>query len=231
MEFAGIEKLSLVDYDQHIACTIFTSGCNFRCPFCHNSDLVIGIPQGYIPFEEILAYLRKRQGILDGVVVSGGEPTLMPELKERISQIKALGYDVKLDTNGSNPKVLKDLLESGLVDYVAMDIKNCFKKYPLTTGVDALNVDPIKESINYLISHDYPYEFRTTLIDEFHKEDDIRQMAIELKGARKLRLQKFKDSDTVIKGKGGLHEVNNEAAQKFIEILKDSINDVALRGY
>ncbi len=229
MDFAGLEKLSLVDFDHHIACTLFTSGCNFRCPFCHNSDLVVGQPMGYIPFEDILAYLRKRKGVLDGVVISGGEPTLMPDLKEKITAIKNLGYEVKLDTNGTNPKLLKELLESGLVDYVAMDIKNCFKKYSLTTGIDGLVLTGVKESINYLINHDFPYEFRTTLIAEHHDIDAIKQMASELEGAKKLRLQLFKDGETVISRV--LHPVEKEVAEQFVEVLKNHIDDVALRGY
>lgn len=229
MDFTGIEKLTLVDYDKHIACILFTNGCNFRCPFCHNSDLVFSKNIVPIPFEEILAYLKKRKGVLDGVVISGGEPTLMPDLKEKIIQIKALGYEIKLDTNGTNPKIMKDLLENKLIDYVAMDIKNCFDKYPLTTGINSLLIDNIKESISYLISHNYPYEFRTTLVKEFHDQEDIKKMALEIKGASKLYLQQFKDSGTCIEQ--GLHPIDKKEAEEFEKILKDHIEYVALRGY
>lgn len=229
MDFAGLEKLSLVDYDHHIACTLFTKGCNFRCPFCHNSPLVTDLSNtDEIPWNEIMIFLRRRQGLLDGVVISGGEPTLMPDLKEKLKDIKSLGYSIKLDTNGTNPQVIIDLVASGLVDYVAMDIKASFITYPAITN-SIVNIEKIKESINYLLGNHVDYEFRTTLINEFHDAEDIKRIALEIKGCKKYRLQKFINAENCISH--NLHEVDVETAKSFIEILKNHIDDVALRGY
>ena len=229
MEFAGLDKLSLVDFDRHIACVLFTRGCNFACPFCHNGPLVIpGVDNQFIPFEEILSFLKKRQGVLDAVVISGGEPTLMPDLKAKIEAIKDLGYLVKLDSNGTRPEVIKDLVESHLIDYIAMDVKSSLETYPLITNA-RVNTDKIVESINYIKSCGVDYEFRTTLIDEFHDEEDIRQMAELVGNAKRFRLQKYIDREGCIAH--GFHEVPLEVAKKYMEILKSHIDDVALRSY
>ena len=229
MEFAGLDKLSLVDFDRHIACVLFTRGCNFACPFCHNGPLVIpGVDNQFIPFEEILSFLKKRQGVLDAVVISGGEPTLMPDLKEKIEAIKDLGYLVKLDSNGTRPEVIKDLVESHLIDYIAMDVKSSLETYPLITNA-RVNTDKIEESINYIKSCGIDYEFRTTLIDEFHDEEDIRQISELVGNAKRFRLQKYIDREGCIAH--GFHEVPLEVAKKYMEILKSHIDDVALRSY
>ena len=229
MEFAGLDKLSLVDFDRHIACVLFTRGCNFACPFCHNGPLVIpGVDNQFIPFEEILSFLKKRQGVLDAVVISGGEPTLMPDLKAKIEAIKDLGYLIKLDSNGTRPEVIKDLVESHLIDYIAMDVKSSLETYPLITNA-RVNTDKIVESINYIKSCGIDYEFRTTLIDEFHDEEDIRQMAELVGNAKRFRLQKYIDREGCIAH--GFHEVPLEVAKKYMEILKSHIDDVALRSY
>ena len=229
MDFVGVEKLSLVDYDHHMSAVLFFPGCNFRCPFCHNSALVIHPENNKaIPFSEILDFLKKRVGLLDAVVVTGGEPTLMKDLEEKISQIKELGYKVKLDSNGTHPEVIKKLVEQHLIDYIAMDIKSSFDTYMDITDV-FVNLDKIRESIDYIMSCGIDYEFRTTLIAEYHSEEDIRKMAKELDGAKRMRLQLFVDSESCIKR--GLHEVDLETAKKYVEILKEHIEDVALRGY
>ena len=229
MEFAGLDKLSLVDFDRHISCILFTRGCNFACPFCHNGPLVIpGVDNQFIPFDEILAFLRKRQGILDAVVISGGEPTLMPDLKEKIEAIKGLGYLVKLDTNGTRPEVVKDLVESGLIDFIAMDIKSSLENYPLITD-SRVNTDKIVESIEYIKSCGIDYEFRTTLIAEYHDEEDMKQIAELIGNAKKYRLQKYVDREGCIAH--GFQEVPLETAKKYLEIFKNHINDVALRSY
>ena len=228
MDFVGIDKLSLLDYEDKIAVVLFCKPCNFRCPFCHNGTTVLEADT-VIPFADILEYLQSRKGLIDAVVVSGGEPTLMPDLKEKIIAIKELGFLVKLDTNGTNPEVIKDLRESGLIDYVAMDIKNSFKKYPLTVGTKNAYLDKVSMSIQYLMSSGIDYEFRTTLIDEFHDAQDIREMGETLKGAKRLYLQKFVDRESCIQR--GLHEVNKEKAESFVEILKQYIDNVSLRGY
>ena len=228
MDFVGIDKFSLLDFEDKVSCVLFCKPCNFRCPFCHNGTTVLEADT-VIPFDDILEYLQSRKGLIDAVVVSGGEPTLMPDLKEKIQALKQLGFLIKLDTNGTNPDTIKDLYESNLIDYVAMDIKNSFDKYPLTTGTKCVDINKIKQSVNYLMTSGIDYEFRTTLIDEFHKEDDIKQMAEEIKGAKRMYLQKFVERESCIQK--GLHEVSEEDAKKFKEILLEKVNKVELRGY
>lgn len=230
MDFTGFEKLSLVDYKDKLSCTLFMEGCNFRCPFCHNSELVLSLNKcNKIPFEEILKYLKKRKGLLDAVCISGGEPTLMPDLKEKIKIIKNLGYLVKLDTNGTNPKILKELIDENLIDYCAMDIKNSKAKYDVTIGTKYNNFKNIEESIKILMNNKIPYEFRTTLVDEFHDKESIKELGSLIKGANILYLQHFVASSNCIKQ--GLHEVNKKKAEEYKIILLDYIKEVELRGY
>ena len=207
---------------------MFCKPCNFRCPFCHNGTTVLEADT-FIPYENILDYLKSRKGLIDAVVVSGGEPTLMPDLKEKIVKLKELGFLVKLDTNGTNPEVIKDLYENKLIDYVAMDIKNSEERYPLTTGCKCVDMDKIKQSIAYLMNSGIDYEFRTTLIDEFHNMESIKEMAALIKGAKKLYLQKFVERDSCIQK--GLHEVEKEKAIEFQKALSKDIENVYLRGY
>ena len=228
MDFVGIDKFSLLDYEDKVSCILFCRPCNFRCPFCHNGTTVLEADTT-IPFEDILSYLRSRKGLIDAVVVSGGEPTLMPDLKEKITQLKELGFLVKLDTNGTNPEVIKDLYESHLIDYVAMDIKNSLKKYPVTTGTKNIAEDKIKQSIAYLMNSGIDYEFRTTLVNEFHDDESIKEMGELIKGAKKLYLQKFVERESCIQL--GLHEVSEEDAKRFQEILSKNVQTVSLRGY
>lgn len=230
MEFAGLQKISLVDYEGKVACTLFTAGCNFRCPFCHNSDLVIYAKNvNYIPFDEILDYLNKRKGMLDAVVITGGEPTLMPDLKEKLYKIKELGYKIKLDTNGTNPDIVKELVDLKLIDYVAMDIKNSYKGYSKTIGLESYDSNKILESINYLLSGEVDYEFRTTLVREFHSDEDIKNIAKMIQGAKRYYLQEFKNSGHCIDS--SLHEVPLNDAMRFKSILLPYIKEVKLRGY
>ncbi|MCR5333234.1 MAG: anaerobic ribonucleoside-triphosphate reductase activating protein [Bacilli bacterium] len=227
MDFAGIDKFSLLDYDEMISIVLFAPGCNFRCPFCHNIEAVVDSKER-IPFDEIMEYLSSRKGVIDAVVISGGEPTLMPELKDRIIKIKELGYKIKLDTNGTNPRLLKELINEKLIDYVAMDVKNSIEKYPLTTGIHG-NFDVVVESINLLKEGKVDYEFRTTLVDEFHSEKTIKDMGELVKGAKKLYLQKYVYREGVIAK--SLHPVEEIKAKSFVEILKNFVNKVELRGY
>lgn len=230
MEFSGIEKLSLVDYDNKLSCILFFAGCNFRCPFCQNGGLVLKpIEQPIIPFDDILDYLKERKKVLDAVVISGGEPTLMPDLKEKIIAIRKLGYLIKLDTNGTHPEIVKDLYSSGLIDYVAMDIKNSEEKYPLTTGVENSHIDKIKETINFLKTSGIGYEFRTTMMHEFHDMKSMEGIEKLIGNAKKLFLQKYIDSDNCIAH--GFHAVNEEEAIKFRDYLRQFIDKVELRGY
>lgn len=228
-KFVGMEKLSLVDYEGKLACTLFTNGCNFKCPFCHNSSLVIKDNYNYIEDEEILSYLQKRTKQLDAVVITGGEPTLMSNLIDQIKKIKQLGFLIKLDTNGSNPDTIKYLVENKLIDYIAMDIKNSFEKYSLTTGINNINIDNIKDSINYIMNCNIDYEFRTTLVKELHNENDIIEISNIIKGAKKYFLQCFVDRGECIKD--NLHKIEKEEALKFKQILEETISCVSLRGY
>ncbi len=228
MSLVGLDKMSLLDYEDKISCVLFYKACNFRCPFCHNGLTVLEAEEEFL-FDAVLDYLKSRKGLLDAVVFTGGEPTLEPHLKEHITKVKELGFLIKLDTNGTNPEILKDLIDSNLLDYVAMDIKNSEEKYHLTCGVKHVDMDKIKESINILMTSGVPYEFRTTLVDEFHKEEDMEGLASLIKGARVLYLQKFVEREGCIQK--GLHEVKEETVHKFIEILKKDIKEIDLRGY
>lgn len=228
MDFVGIDKFSLLDYEDKVSCVLFCKPCNFRCPFCHNGTTVLEA-ETTIPFADILDYLKSRKGLIDAVVVSGGEPTLMPDLKEKIISLKELGFLVKLDTNGTNPDIVKDLYENHLIDYVAMDIKNSFALYPLTVGRNVVATDKITQSIEFLIKSGIKYEFRTTLVDEFHDLESIKQMGELIKGADKLYLQKFVDRESCVQR--GLHEVSEEKAKQFKEVLKQYVTKVELRGY
>ena len=228
MDFVGIDKFSLLDFEDKISCVLFCKPCNFRCPFCHNGTTVLEA-ETVIPFEDILEYLESRKGLIDAVVVSGGEPTLMPDLKEKIIKLRELGFLIKLDTNGTNPEIVKDLYENHLIDYVAMDIKNSFVKYAMTVGVKNAFLDKISQTIKYLMTSGIDYEFRTTLIDEFHNEQDMRDIAETIKGAKRLYLQKYVDRESCIAH--GFHEVSKEKAERFVDILKGNIEQVALRGY
>lgn len=228
MLIKGLQKLTLLDYPGKMACTVFTAGCNFRCPFCHNASLVTNIDEERISEEEFFNFLQKRQGIIDGVCVTGGEPTLQPDLKEFLKKIKGLGYSVKLDTNGYRPDALKDVVNSGLVDYVAMDIKNSQSKYALTCGLESMDMTKINDSVEFLMSGVVDYEFRTTIVKELHNEDDIQDIVSWIKGAKKYFLQGFTDSgDLICTGYSGYDKTE---LQKLLNIAKNHFETVELRG-
>lgn len=229
MKFFGLEHLSLVDYDSKLTCTIFTKACNFRCHFCHNKDLVACTNIQEIPFEEIMSFLESRKKYLDAVCISGGEPTLFEDLPEVIKTIKKLGYLIKLDTNGTNPDMIQTLIEQRLVDYIAMDIKNDLENYNTTCGVPFVNLFNIQKSINIIQSSGIDYEFRTTLIKEFHNETNITNIANWLNDPKHYYLQKFRISENCINQ--NLHEVDIETAKKFRKILLTKFTNVNLRGY
>ena len=228
MALVGLDKLSLLDYEDKVSCVLFYKACNFRCPFCHNGLTVLEAEDEFL-FDSVLDYLKTRVGLIDAVVFTGGEPTLEPRLKEHITRVKELGFLVKLDTNGTNPDIVKDLIDSKLIDYVAMDIKNCEDKYPLTCGVKHVDMDKIKQTISLLQNSGAPYEFRTTLVDEFHKLEDMDGLGQLIKGSPILYLQKFVERDGCIQN--GLHEVKEETANEFKEILLKYVSNVELRGY
>ena len=227
MNIKGIQKMTLLDYPGKVACTIFTKGCNFRCPFCHNASLV-GNEAECLEDEDVLAFLKKRVGILDGVCISGGEPTLNKDLPEFIDKVKTMGYLVKLDTNGSNPTVMKDLYQNGLIDYVAMDIKNSLKKYNKTAGVSDFDLSGIAESAEWLMNGHMQYEFRTTVVDELHEPEDFHDIGKWLTGAEKYFLQWFADSGDIIQA--GLHRCSDEKMANILNVIKKYIPYASVRG-
>lgn len=226
MLIGGFQKMTMLDYPGKVACTIFTYGCNFRCPFCHNATLVIDEAQLF-SCDEILSYLNKRKGILDGVCISGGEPLLQNDIFDFIKEIKALGLKVKLDTNGSYPERLKEAIDSGLVDYVAMDIKTSKENYSRVAGAN-VDISKIEKSVELLLENRVDYEFRTTVVRELHTKEDFDRIAVWLKGARRYFLQCFKDGENLIEK--GLSAYTETELISFLEVLKDSIKEVSLRG-
>ncbi len=227
MFFAGFQKLTLLDYPEKVACILFTMGCNFRCPFCHNASLVRAEEKPQITEAEVLAFLQKRQGILEGVCISGGEPLLYDGLGEFIKKVKSLGYSVKLDTNGSFPERLKALVREGLVDYVAMDIKNSFDNYDKTTGIKT-DLNNIKESIGFLLSGEVEYEFRTTLVKELHTDADMESIGKMIKGAKRYFLQNFVDSGDVLCE--NMHPLTENELEKMLQIAKKYVSNTICRG-
>ena len=233
MKIAGLQKMTLLDFPGKVACTVFLDGCNFRCPFCHNTPLLEGKAEQYMSQEEFFEFLKKRKGILDGVCITGGEPTLQKELPEFLRKIKELGYSVKLDTNGYRPTILRNLVEEGLVDYVAMDIKNCPSRYSETTGVD-IQIEKIEESIRYLVFGSLDYEFRTTVVSPLHDEQSIREMAkwltitTEGKLLKALYLQAYMERETVIFG--GLSAPSKQELERYKYLLVHTARTIELRG-
>lgn len=228
MIFGGFQKLTLLDYPGKVACTVFTKGCNFYCPFCHNALLVDGGGTGDYTEEYILGFLKKRYGILDGVCITGGEPLINKDIKEFIKKVKEIGYSVKLDTNGSFPKELKDLVENNLIDYVAMDIKNSMAKYPQTSGCENLDINLIEESIDFLLGGKVDFEFRTTVVKELHTVSDIQDIGVMIKGADKYFLQNFVDSGHII-GQN-LSPVDAETLEKMRIAAAKSVKSAEIRG-
>ena len=227
----GMEKMSLVDFDGYVSATLFTGGCNFSCPFCHNAPLVRGFNDlPYLTEKEVFDYLEKRKGILDGVCITGGEPTLHPDLPILMEKIKNLDYKVKLDTNGTNPELVKAIDENGLCDYFAMDIKNDKESYAKIIGFDSYDTKKVEQTVEYFLSKKTNYEFRTTLIREFHKKQNIVKISEWIKGANKYFLQKFKLGDNCLAA-DNLSHVDNQTTLEYLEIIRKNIPSVATRGY
>lgn len=229
MNFSGFQRLTLLDYPGKVACTLFTSGCNLRCPFCHNASLVTHIDNTNIyKEEEILSYLKKRQGILEGVCISGGEPLLHAEIEDFICKVKALGYSVKLDTNGFFPDKLISLVNKGLIDYVAVDFKNCYEKYALTAGVENLDIAPFMKTVEFLLSGAIDYEFRTTVVDGLHQTQDIVNIAKTISGAPRYFLQSFVDSGDLIAS--GFCAISPENMKKAADLARAFVPNTEIRG-
>lgn len=229
MEIHGFNKTTLLDYPGHLASTIFLGGCNFRCPFCHNAALVLS-PAGQptIPEEEVFHNLKKRTGIIEGICITGGEPTLYPGLTDFIHKIKAMGFLVKLDTNGNNPHIIKELTKNGYLDYIAMDIKNSKAKYGLSSGIKNFDTAKIEESISYLLSDPVDHEFRTTVVNEHHTLEDMTNIGRWIQGAKAYYLQAYKDSGDIIKP--GLTSPSKSVLYHYKDILSSYVKNVNIRG-
>ena len=219
--------MTVLDFPGKIACILFTYGCNLKCPFCHNASLVIDDIEEFSE-DEIFKYLEKRKGILDGVCVSGGEPFLQPDIMDFLKKLKNTGLAVKIDTNGTFPEKLREAVENCLVDYVAMDIKNSKEKYPLITGIEGLKLDKIQQSVDFLLNSNIDYEFRTTVVSEYHTEDDMLKIGQWIKGAKNYFLQSFTDSGNLI-GEN-LHAHSNEKMRQFEEIIRPFVQNIGVRG-
>ena len=231
MNIAGLQKMTLLDFPGKVACTVFFQGCNFRCPFCHNSDLLPGQGQPLMDDQELLSFLQKRKGLLDGVCITGGEPTLQPQLLSLMRRIKELGYAVKLDTNGSRPQVLRQLVEAGVVDYVAMDIKNSREEYSKTAGMNESLLPQVEESIRYLLSGAVDYEFRTTVAKPLHTATSIETMGdwvAQWGKPKRWYLQCYVDRESVLGS--GLSAPTKEEMERYCKILGLYTEAISLRG-
>lgn len=227
MLLGGLQKLTLLDFPGHVACTVFTQGCNFRCPFCHNTPLLARAAAPALSTEAFFSFLQKRQGLLDGVAISGGEPLLHDDIAAFIRQIRDLGFAVKLDTNGAFPDKLKVLLDQGLVDYVAMDIKNAPHKYDQTVGVPG-SLSAVEKSVSLLMNHRTPYEFRTTLVDSLHVPEDFLHIGKWLAGAKNYFIQGFVDSGNILSD--GMLAADKEKTLCCLNAARQFLPDAALRG-
>ncbi len=228
MVINGLQKLTLLDYPGRIAATVFLGGCNFRCPFCHNASLVVRDGGERISEDELFAFLRSRVGKLSGVCITGGEPTLREELPSFIKRIKELGFCVKLDTNGTSPKMLRRLIDDGLVDYVAMDIKSSREAYAAAVGLPSLDVSKIEQSLEILSESGVDYELRTTLVKELHTREVMISIGEWIKGAPRYFLQPFKDSGDLICEGYSAHDKKTEA--EFLELVRGYVPTAQIRG-
>lgn len=228
MKLHGLQKMTLLDFPGQVACTVFLGGCDFRCPFCHNYELVDGSAPAIMEDTELFAFLEKRRGLLDGVAITGGEPCLRPDLPGLLRRIKDMGYAAKLDTNGTHPALLRSILEEGLADYVAMDVKNSPEKYARTVGLDAIDLTPIRESVELLKSGNTDYEFRTTVVDELHEDRDFEAIGPWIAGAKRYFLQAFTDRDSV--PFGDLHAPSKQKLERYADIVRPFVAEICLRG-
>ena len=228
MKIDGLKKMTLLDFPHHVACVVFLKGCNFRCPFCYNSSLIdVNEQSSFIEEDDFFNFLNSRKNKLDGVAITGGEPLLQKDIVGFIKKIKELGFLVKLDTNGTSPDILQFLIEERLIDYVAMDIKNSFEKYPLTTNCNC-NIDKILKSIKILLNSNIDYEFRTTVVKEFHNVEDFETIGKMIKGAKNYFIQSYQYKDSVIDKSLSAHD--KETLMKCLEVVKKHVCNASIRG-
>ena len=230
---SGLQKLTLLDYPGKLACTVFTAGCNFACPFCHNAMLIDPASANYsdVDAEKVLAFLKKRTGTLEGVCITGGEPLLFAEIIDFIKEVKKLGFAIKLDTNGSFPDRLIQVVEDKLIDYVAMDIKNSPEKYLATAGISSqLVFDKVKESVNYLLQKKIDFEFRTTVVSPLHTPSDFIKIGEWIKGADKYFLQQFTDSGNILNLDMNLKALPQEELEQCLSNVQTFVPNASIRG-
>ena len=228
MDIQGLQKMTLLDFPGRVACTVFLSPCDFRCPYCHNSELLDGTAPAVTDDKELLSFLEKRKGLLDGVAVTGGEPLMREELPDLLREIRALGYAVKLDTNGNHPEALARVVGEGLVSYVAMDIKNSPDRYAQTVGRGNFDIARVRESAAYLLKEPVDYEFRTTVVAQLHDGDSFRGIGEWIRGAKRYFLQPFTDRDTV--PFGGLRAPDPEEMEGYLKIARLYVPSAQIRG-
>jgi len=234
MVISGVQKFTLLDFPEKIACIIFTGGCNYRCKFCHNPEFVLPeelakISRDFIPEEAVLNFLKERRGLLQGVVITGGEPTIMPDLEAFIVKVRALGFAVKLDSNGNHPEVLRSLMEKGLVDYIAMDFKTSLSEYQKLVGTGA-DEKKLLESIDLLKKGDVDYEFRSTLIREVHTQEILEAMKETLKGGKRLYLQTFRNGITLHPDFKDYHPFSSDEMEDIAKLFRTTVSEVFVRG-
>ena len=228
MKIHGLQKMTLLDFPGRVACTVFLGGCDFRCPFCHNYELIDGTAEPLMDDAEFFTFLGKRHGLIDGVAVTGGEPCLHPGLPDFLARVREMGFMTKLDTNGYHPDCLREIFSRGLVDYVAMDVKNSPEKYAATVGLEEIDLGPVRESISLIMESGVDYEFRTTVIDEFHEVRDFDGIGGMISGAKQYYIQAFTDRDSV--PFGNLHAPSREKTEEFARAAGKYVRDVHLRG-
>ena len=228
MKIHGLQKMTLLDFPGRVACTVFLGGCDMRCPFCHNAELIDGSAPPVMEEDALLSFLEKRKGLLDGVAFTGGEPLLRDDLDGLFERIQALGYPIKRDTNGTHPDRLARLTGKGLVQYVAMDVKNAPERYAETVGVPDFDLAPVRESVRLLLTGKVPYEFRTTVVAEFHDGESIRGIGEWIRGAERYYLQKFTDRDSV--PFAGLHAPSDGDLRAWVKIAEPFVREAGLRG-
>lgn len=228
MVIHGLQKMTLLDFPGRVACTVFLGACDFRCPFCHNWELVDGTAPAQMSDDELIEFLKKRTGVLEGVAITGGEPMINKDLPELLRKIKELGYPAKVDTNGNHPDMLRKVIDEDLVEYVAMDVKNSLDRYGVTIGKEGFDTSNVEESIQILLGSGIDYEFRTTVVDQLHDEDSFKGIGPMIKGAKHYYLQKFTDRDTV--PFEGLSAPEDDKMRRYADIIRPYVPSVQLRG-